>query len=539
MRLINAKTLRLEGFSNNDIPPYAILSHTWGKDEVSYLDMQGWFRSWKVGFAKIKYSCAQALKDKWGYVWVDTCCIDRTSSAELSEAINSMFSWYKTAEVCYVYLVDVHDNANPEEDESEFKKSRWFTRGWTLQELLAPEHVNFYSSRWNFVGSKGSLRDLISTITGIDESYLRGRRGLQPHSASIAERMYWASKRHTTKKEDEAYCLLGIFGVNMPMLYGEGQKTFIRFQEEIMKISSDQSLLAWFGDLKAQFVSGALAGAPSDFAHSRDVVPCSIGESDTHFSMTNKGLLIELPLFSEREFPYGTYALLKCRYKNDLFSILALPLHSRHESYGDLEKLRRYNHEHIVRVPSKYWSEGTLKTIYITKDDTWTDTDIFNDRQNGFAIRRLPKPFHIVEVFPPRRWSSSQGYVKTGGRWPSDGHEQILMHLQGEDETGIVLMMAAVQRHYQLQALCGISLMPEGQLLFELSDGDDVDTWNWPSKVQLGEKSVNVQVKQEVVFGQPMFLVDVEIKGPNIEPGSTKILDLIKIPPTVQDLEPY
>ena len=163
----------------------------------------------------------------------DLCCIDKTSSAELSEAINSMYRWYQESGVCYAYLADVPPNA--------FSKSRWFTRGWTLQELIAPSTVIFLDQKWQEIGTKSSLQRVISEITGIPTDILLGG---DLEDASIAQRMSWASKRETTRVEDAAYCLMGIFSIHMPMLYGEGERAFIRLQEEIMRVSDDHSLFA-------------------------------------------------------------------------------------------------------------------------------------------------------------------------------------------------------------------------------------------------------------------------------------------------------
>ena len=245
MRLIHGKTLRLVEFTDNHIPPYAILSHTWGAEEITFQEMSKDFPEETrpplpfpdkgQSFRKIEYCCSQASRDGFEYSWVDTCCIDKSSSSELSEAINSMFRWYSNAAICYAYLSDVHVASD------QMFLSRWFTRGWTLQELLAPKSVQFFSSTWEFIGSKQSLSQKIANTTGIDEATLLNPTALS--SASVARRMAWAAKRQTSRTEDVAYCLMGLFDVNMPLLYGEGEKAFIRLQEEIIKENDDHSLL--------------------------------------------------------------------------------------------------------------------------------------------------------------------------------------------------------------------------------------------------------------------------------------------------------
>src|SRR5580692_6847479 len=171
MRLINAETLQLEDFSLLDIPPYAILSHTWGADEVSFRDMVSPDRVLKKGFAKITETCRLAREENLAYVWVDTACIDKSSSAELSEAINSMFQYYAKARTCYVYLIDLPPTSRLEDN---LAKCRWLTRGWTLQELLAPEHVVFYDTTWQCRGSKADFAFVISNLAAIPTDALLG-----------------------------------------------------------------------------------------------------------------------------------------------------------------------------------------------------------------------------------------------------------------------------------------------------------------------------------------------------------------------------
>jgi hypothetical protein len=267
MRLIETTTLRLVNFYDGNIPSYAILSHTWGseEDEVTFQEfrdlptgrlkksvMSGPLANAvtkKPGFVKIRGAAELAASRGHTYLWIDTCCIDKTSSAELSEAINSMYRWYRNAAICFAYL-DIEGWDGPEH-----RNIRWFQRGWTLQELIAPSEVEFYSRTWQFVGSKlGRLPDdlnkrsgpsllitpgWISTITGIDYGILKGSKLLE--DMSVAQKMQWASKRKSTRVEDIAYCLMGIFNVNMPLLYGEGERAFIRLQEEILRGESSST----------------------------------------------------------------------------------------------------------------------------------------------------------------------------------------------------------------------------------------------------------------------------------------------------------
>ncbi|KAI0125291.1 hypothetical protein BJ170DRAFT_499040 [Xylariales sp. AK1849] len=228
-------------FPSDDVPSYAILSHTWGPDEVVLADLAKADDDWqhKAGYGKIRFCAEQARQHGLRYFWVDTCCIDKSDSIELQTAINSMFRWYRDAKRCYVYLPDVSGPAAPGVPQNvpswefAFRNSRWFTRGWTLQELIAPNTVDFYSKKGVWLGDKRSLEPLIRDITGIPASALRGT----PLSDfTVKEREAWVGNRQTKYEEDMAYSLLGIFGVHMPLIYGEGRENAQRrLREEVQK----------------------------------------------------------------------------------------------------------------------------------------------------------------------------------------------------------------------------------------------------------------------------------------------------------------
>ncbi|KAK4043934.1 ankyrin repeat-containing domain protein [Parachaetomium inaequale] len=286
MRLLNTKKLRLEDFGGDSIPLYAILSHRWGSDEITLKDIENPGGGDGAGYKKVRKACETAANHGLQYIWVDTCCIDKTSSAELSEAINSMYRWYQESVVCYAYLADVPFGADPECLESE-----WFTRGWTLQELIAPSTVIFLDQSWQEIGTKSSLRSVISRITGIPVTVLKSG---DVESASVAQRMSWASKRETTRVEDRAYSLMGLFGVHMPMVYGEGERAFIRLQEEIMRLSDDHSLFAW---ASAGSHGGLLAPSPSAFANSGRIIPLDSSTTLTGtITTSNKGIDLRLDM---------------------------------------------------------------------------------------------------------------------------------------------------------------------------------------------------------------------------------------------------
>lgn len=379
MKLLHARTKTLRDFlSEEELPPFAILSHTWGKDEVKYAEIQSPVPG--TGWQKIDYTCRQAILDGLEWVWVDTCCIDKTSSAELDEAIKSMFRWYQISHVCYAYLADVSVTASQRDEpafDSDIRKSRWFRRGWTLQELIAPKNVEFYSESWHFIGSKTDLCSLISSVTRIGETYLNGHDIL---TASVAHRMSWASRRETARKEDIAYCLFGIFDINMPLIYGEGQKAFQRLQFAIMQAHpEDHTLYAWgtvvddvswlypkeraladttptWEDVEEREELGLLANSPRDFKDSGLFVPTTFAWDFTRLPdhntnpsrIGNTTICLDLPVYSRMDYclrrrhasqivqlRYVRYVALLCGHEGDFMSTVAIPFE------GDLDSLTR------------------------------------------------------------------------------------------------------------------------------------------------------------------------------------------------------
>ncbi|KAK8124139.1 HET-domain-containing protein [Apiospora kogelbergensis] len=263
MRLLDVKSLQLEEFVTQRAPKYAILSHTWEDEEISFKEMSDLPSEsrTKKGYKKITATCRIALQDGYDYVWIDTCCIDKSSSAELTEAINSMFRWYQRADICYAYLSDlpVATSLDAVSINAELRNCRYFTRGWTLQELIAPREVVFFDQDWQIRGSRSTLAGLLSDVTGIKTSILKRQAPLS--SICVAQKLSWAASRNTTRIEDTAYCLLGIFDVNMPLLYGEEEKAFRRLQYEIIKGVADMSIFSW--QLSRPIESGAHCSSPN------------------------------------------------------------------------------------------------------------------------------------------------------------------------------------------------------------------------------------------------------------------------------------
>lgn len=336
MWLLNVNTRELKEFTTSEgIPPYAILSHRWGAkdDEISWRDMFRFGRhsnkvcappapekvercvrvTDKKAWPKVDTCCKMAKQEGLDWVWIDTCCINKSSSAALAEAINSMFRWYRDASKCIVYLHDIPSNKGPDGafPEDAFRCASWFRRGWTLQELIAPSEALFFAQDWTLLGTKETLLTMIEEITNIDANVLLHQDLL---SVSVAKIMSWAANRQTEKIEDRAYSLAGLFGVTITPVYGEREAAFKRLQIEIMKVSNDQSLFAWSfpwhesPDMPIDPATpdgSILAPSPDYFCHSSRVVSVNYEEYQKayHFSgpiedytMTNQGLRIHLPI---------------------------------------------------------------------------------------------------------------------------------------------------------------------------------------------------------------------------------------------------
>ncbi|KAH7389132.1 heterokaryon incompatibility protein-domain-containing protein [Cadophora sp. MPI-SDFR-AT-0126] len=425
-----------------NVPKYAILSHTWGldDDEVTYKDIVDGAWEGKGGFRKLTLCAKQAKDDHHDYFWIDTCCIDKSSSAELQEAINSMFRWYKDAAVCYVYLSDVQKRGSSLDIKQQISKSRWFFRGWTLQELLAPENIVFYSEDWQCLGTKFDLLDTISSAAGIEARFLNADKE-ELDSASISKKMSWASHRQTSRTEDEAYCLLGIFGINIPLLYGEGRNSFRRLQEEIMKtypfdhtlfswgtvvkpekwsrrvsvaisrkVSSTK--LPWDGKISAELLLGLFAESPRDFQASGDFTPWYkttrfYGLSSSHNAYpTNVGraVRLEIPVI-EPENPTSFYYWDKPACTQERKAKHILLLCGTESSSGP-----------CVRIPVQSWGELS-----------WGRTHELFFQDSNYSRSELETMMQTLNIEPERRVKAKNGdiilaqmYAPVGfDRWPN------------------------------------------------------------------------------------------------------------------------
>ncbi|KAI0767521.1 heterokaryon incompatibility protein-domain-containing protein [Fomes fomentarius] len=426
---------------------------------------------------KIRETCRVALQDGYQLVWIDSCCIDKTSSAELSEAINSMYEWYRRADICYVYLADVDDVVSTGTS-SQFRTSRWHRRGWTLQELIAPRHLVFLSSHWRPLGTKHSLARTLEGVTGISHSVLNHERQLE--SIPIAERMSWASTRQTSREEDEAYSLLGIFGVHMPTIYGEGRHAFIRLQEEILKMHPDQSLFAWgplwhasaarsswanesSSSFSAEYLSeyqqlndlcGLLGGSPRCFGASTYTARILSPISDDSFSSrlgittsslqsdvtpTSRGIRMRLPLIpmSAIRSPFSASNRWGSRFINDYLAVLqcedergnllALPLiRAQPTSKTSIEFIVGTS-RHVVSWLFRVWSLSPKELEDGREHITVTDILIRGrhlplsslDSREILAANFIDIPPHMVDVIPYgwcRTMLQNQGYELTSSR---------------------------------------------------------------------------------------------------------------------------
>ncbi|KAL4062226.1 hypothetical protein J3A83DRAFT_4374755 [Scleroderma citrinum] len=351
---------------------YVILSHRW-RNEVDYKEMANLAKLAKKeqdevrgrdGYHKILKSCEQAKKDGFDWIWIDTCCINKENSSDVSEAINSMYSWCENSKRCYSYLHDVDGSVFPtEHDQWRYNTStgwpEWFSRGWTLQELIAPREVQFFNQHWKPIGNKRNLTSILEKITHIPSVILS--EGIITHGRpSVAQIMSWAANREVTRVEDRAYSLLGLFGVRLAILYGEGNSAFRRLQLEILRVYDDHSIFAWGHSRSTERTGSVLADDPSVFSDCSEIVKMepdeyikSLGiepstdinaaQHDPLFSpsiITNLGITICLPLTAGHGSPSVFEASLACRlaYGKEPLSIHLASFKSRYYRYfGDFE----------------------------------------------------------------------------------------------------------------------------------------------------------------------------------------------------------
>jgi len=521
MRLLNAQTKQFEEFFD-ETPPYAILSHTWGSNELTFKQME---QSGYTPSRKIDGCCEQALKDDLMYVWADTCCIDKSSSAELSEAINSMYAWYAASDMCYAYLSDVPHRIEIEKEDSGFSKSRWFTRGWTLQELIAPRDVAFYDESWKLIGRKSSFTKdehftkLLSRVTRINFWVLKHRRSLDHFS--VAQRMSWAACRTTTRVEDVAYSLLGLFGVNMPLLYGEGPRAFVRLQEEILKNSDDESIFAWDFDSsplleggRHTFMCQLFASSPADFASCMDLKACiPAGVRPSHYTLTNKGLHIEADVWTSPLDSSLVFARLNCAPHDREGSRMSLALPLLRSKDNDMLFFRPWGPPALVS--SNLFSD-TLAHIYLHR--SINHPLVFFESGLGIELSfkqdcRQPGRYNLaqkIKEFYPVTWSGlmPRGFVSHPQLNVDFEHQNILFSIDTEENwknrpNYVVWLeyrytaLPPEQRLVPKKLKCRASLLHRGNSLAEAimqSRGAIEAALDWQEALDLGDSKLSFRV---------------------------------------------
>ncbi|KAL7895601.1 hypothetical protein HDV63DRAFT_106841 [Trichoderma sp. SZMC 28014] len=512
MRLINTETFELKVFSDDEVPSYAILSHTWGSDaqELTFLDVQKGISKIpngpeNLGLTKFRNCCEQAKADNFGYAWIDTCCINKADLVELGEAINSMFRWYSLAKVCYAYLSDVPAGDDPSIPGSKFRTSRWFTRGWTLQELLAPKYLRFYNAEWDLIGTKGSRCTVIQEITHVPRQILLGVAELR--TASVAQRMSWAAQRNTKRAEDLAYCLLGVFGITMPMIYGEGGKeAFFRLQEQIMKTSRDDSILAWGlddepsvrspqksidGDMSVE--GDILAATPSQFANSGQVVAREQATNPLHsLDIFGGSLRVHLPIFLHGN--GETFGLLSCGPKYDKEQVVAIPL-ARINSAVEDEYVRPKGLPSVLH--SARASHASPKLIHIKRDgqkhiSTQNQEVLFYD-VDLFAKLGL----EVTDVVPRGNWDNQLPVIS------QTSTDQILIRARQNNEQSLdfVIMIEVRQLDSPTDQLCCVFTCHRDTALDEMAGKFPREALEVFQQTSASTASLNLRVKLEPMEG--------------------------------------
>jgi hypothetical protein len=522
MRLLHSKTLELKEFIGQDIPPYAILSHTWGDEELSFQDIQRPEAREKKGYNKIRLCCDQASQDGFEYAWVDTCCIDKRSSAELSEAINSMYKWYQQAEVCYVYLSDVVACYDPGLPDSMFRRSRWFTRGWKLQELIAPSTVIFFDTAWKEIGSKNSLGSIIFEVTMVPQEVLSGH--WSPDDFSVGQRMSWASRRQTTRVEDLSYSLMGLFQINMPLLYGEGESAFQRLQEAILSRFADHTIFAWKEPTpsgrtghgyESKLDFGLLASSPAAFTDSFDIMNYW-RSSSRPIALTNRGISLQILL---KPLGFHIYlGILDCRNRQTYEPhTLAIKLQGTYDLFGlaGNNQLFRTESDKIFLVETKDLEGLELKDIYISHNNFSTFIKPAFCTLYAKGLLRLSgldvKGITVCDIFPA-------GFLDNDNTFDLEEPQietPVIATLELTDENKkrfIVVLFFAVSLVLDViyplenQSLEEVFHSIRGERCQSLAAKSDRVSWHWSEGLSW---SIRIAVRKEVISGVRTQVLDI------------------------------
>lgn len=502
MRLLDIESKTLEEFTDETRVSYAILSHRWEDDEVLFQDIKQGTAPLKKGWQKVENFCRIAEKEGFRYVWIDTCCIDKSSSTELSEAINSMYRWYQHADTCFAYLNDCGYDAVRQPGSTELQKSKWFTRGWTLQELIAPAEVVFLSAEWREFGTRRSLASQIWQITNIDQRLLVLPDLLDECCA--AQKLSWAATRETTRIEDRAYSLMGLFNVNMPLLYGEGDKAFFRLQMEILQSSDDQSIFAWKHNPEKglRIYSSILATSLGDFEgchkirHSPRDIEISDASGIPDFAQQVVGPLIKLKALSipyDRSFTPGSeerkqsppwltsaYQQMftqRIHVMSNLWVVLLADCSEEDRTIGIALQLKdsgfyRYHRPSQFLLPkglnSRSHSDLRERTFYIR---SLINDPTFNEEPTTLHLRHLPAEYGLYVTTPVLLpiglcdsmvdWYNNKSRRGSLGTTPHPWIEAI-----GPGGEGVYLSLG-------FRTMCGTDSLPPFQLEFWHTHGDD------------------------------------------------------------------
>ncbi|OBZ69015.1 hypothetical protein A0H81_11370 [Grifola frondosa] len=507
-----ADLFKLEKFPDaRHAPPYAILSHVWREEEVLFHHVQHLENAKKLlGFYKILGCCAKAMQDGYEWVWIDTCCIDKTSSSELSEAINSMYAWYNKSQVCYAYLDDMPRDVDPHPEESPFRTSKWFTRGWTLQELIAPTEVVLLAQEWSDIGTRSELADTIHEITRVDRKLLMGL----PVHVSVAQRMAWAAPRSTTREEDRAYSLMGLFGISMPTIYGEGRQAFIRLQYEIMRRTTDHSIFAW--DDRIGSGQGLLALDPSSFAFLASDGPIDaisyedyarmfvIERAVPEHSLTNHGIRIRLPM-RPHEYIEGAYvAALACCTRNEGETLVCyLGLRPVEGAVNRYTKMPPTFGKYVAEEARKY----ETREVYLEHDDPLASGQM-DIRKNPATFARVflfdtshfrDHGLDIVALSPGRMWRTESGDRL---RLLADGWDRSRLcgtAILREQRTGlrVAVILGLDDKREHRPRVCS-------ELIMDLLVEDDAECWSYPSSDEIARR-INHSYQNSAIIHRYFF----------------------------------
>ena len=511
MYLINVNTLKLELFygEGQAIPPYAILSHTWGLEasELSFGDlcgMDGDIEKLRAEIDRTKLlGCCKEAKEQAGvqYIWIDTCCIDKGNTVQRDEAINSMFRWYQQAKVCFAYLADVHKK----DSATEFLNSSWFRRGWTLQELLAPVNLTFYDSQWDILGPKLEWVDSIQATTGIPVEYLT--QAVDFREASVAQRMSWAANRVTTRPEDIAYCLFGIFDVGIDLRYGEGgESAFLRLQRQILIEIQDDTILAWdFGVEHSREMptatgtwTGALATSPSAFQNCKNTTKKGFRTTDLKAVDSAGGNLPISLVIQDAE--SGAVGLLDCgpAFGPDSDKVVAVPLQLSVRSNGTVpdQYVRPVGRRPILIPRGEPTAASQSVYIKIKKPPL-----LSNRKYWIFVHSGNPIGLEVVDVYPKASWNQVTRLIQTSDDelddYPTRTFIVRLRCTAKENESGDFISLLKFSMNKTRKASCTPHLMVSSRELEvddKLADMVEYLPPDAMSKVSASNGSLSVKV---------------------------------------------